>query len=73
VGELSRFVRPSSGQDDESYRGTARDAPSPGIDPPREQVYCQRGDLENRIKESDDGMQIGRAAPIRAARKKGQL
>lgn len=25
-----------------------------------EQVYCQRGDVENRIKELHDGMQIGR-------------
>jgi Transposase DDE domain group 1 len=27
-----------------------------------EQVYCQRGDLENRIKELHDGMQIGRTS-----------
>ena len=27
-----------------------------------EQVYCQRGDVENRIKELHDGMQIGRTS-----------
>jgi len=27
-----------------------------------EQVYCQRGDIENRIKELHDGMQIGRTS-----------
>jgi hypothetical protein len=27
-----------------------------------EKVYCQRGDLENRIKELHDGMQIGRTS-----------
>jgi hypothetical protein len=27
-----------------------------------EQVYCQRGDVENRVKELHDGMQIGRTS-----------
>jgi len=27
-----------------------------------EQIYCQRGDVENRIKELHDGMQIGRTS-----------
>jgi Transposase DDE domain group 1 len=27
-----------------------------------EEVYCQRGDVENRIKELHDGMQIGRTS-----------
>ena len=27
-----------------------------------EKVYCQRGDVENRIKELHDGMQIGRTS-----------
>src|SRR5205814_36623 len=27
-----------------------------------EQIYCQRGDVENRIKELNDGMQIGRTS-----------
>jgi hypothetical protein len=27
-----------------------------------EQVYCPRGDIENRIKELHDGMQIGRTS-----------
>ena len=27
-----------------------------------EQIYCQRGDIENRIKELHDGMQIGRTS-----------
>ena len=30
-----------------------------------EQVYCARGDIENRIKELHDGLQIGRASSRR--------